>query len=140
MGTTTVSDRLHGIEPSWITGAATIVGALIGGFCLWLANRMMGKAAFQAAINTGFASLLAEVNRDRAELRATIERERVETATERAHLRGEISNLMQSIDSLHAELRRHGIAIPERRAMAGTLSYIELESTHQEHHDQHDHD
>lgn len=94
----------------WIGGIAT---AALGAVGLWLANRMLGKAAFQTAINDGFAKLTAELRKERDDLRAELHQERVVGAAERASLKGEIRNLMQTIESLKSELRRHGLPIPE---------------------------
>lgn len=107
--------NVHDLEPSWVAGISAAVTAMLGAAGLWLANRLMGKAAFQTAINNGFKALLDEVQEDRAELRRTLEKERAEAAVERAQLRGEIRGLTQVIESLKVQLRTHGIPIPEAR-------------------------
>src|SRR5882757_4059660 len=68
-GAARVNDKLHGLEPAWITALGAAAAAAVGAFGLWLANRMLGKAAFQTAINAGFRGLLEEVNADRAALK-----------------------------------------------------------------------
>lgn len=92
-----------------IAAAATAIGAAIGAFGLWLANRMLGKAAFQSAINTGFSELLKRTEEmHEAERRGWRETE--------LGLRGEIVNLRQTISSLTSDLRRRGVIdIPENR-------------------------
>lgn len=107
---------------SALTAMAGSLGAIIGAFGLWIASRMMGKAAFQTAMNDGFAKLMAaqasvneELQRTMAADRLALSTERLAWAGERASLKGEIRNLMQALDSLKSELRRHGIAIPEGR-------------------------
>ena len=104
-----------GVDPSHqslFAALAAMAGAALGAFGLWLANRMLGKAAFQTAINDGFAKLTKELQEERDGYRIELTRERVSWAAERATLQGEIRNLMQSIESLKNELRRNGIAIP----------------------------
>ncbi|HJR83457.1 MAG TPA: hypothetical protein VJ775_05975 [Sphingomicrobium sp.] len=98
----------------WLTGIAT---AGLGAFGLWLANRMLGKAAFQTAINDGFAKLTKELQHERDALREELKVERLRGEGERASLKGEIRNLMQTIESLKSELRRHGVPIPEGSAI-----------------------
>lgn len=105
------------------TAASAAVGAALGAFGLWLANRMLGKAAFQSAINDGFKGLTDQLQEERTALRAELERERESAraelnderlagARERAQLRGEIINLTQTIEGLKRLLRVHGIDIP----------------------------
>jgi hypothetical protein len=116
------------VEPhnvGWITAVGTAVGAVIGGFALWCANRLLGKAAFQTAINAGFSSLTDQLQEERSLLLAQIaserraaERERLQSAAERASLRGEIRNLTQVVESLKALLRANGIEVPELRPRA----------------------
>lgn len=89
-----------------ITAMWTFAGVVVGACGLWLANRLLGKAAFQTAINDGFSRLVNELQEER-------ERERVAWAAERAQLRGEIINLTQAVESLKSHLRRSGLAIPE---------------------------
>lgn len=110
------------IEPSWAAAISAGTTAILGGCGLWLANRLMGKAAFQTAINNGFKGLLDELQEDRKRLLETLDAERKAFANERLHaageaaqLRGDILNLTQVIESLKAQLRLHGIPIPESR-------------------------
>lgn len=92
----------------------------MGAAGLWLANRLVGKAAVQSALNTGFKSLMEEMRAQNAMLVADLERERKENnaervawASERATMRGELRNLMQTVESLKALLRRNGVQIPD---------------------------
>ncbi|MBX3482555.1 hypothetical protein [Phenylobacterium sp.] len=100
----------------WLGGLAT---ATVGALGLWLAQRVLGKAAFQTAINDGFAKLTAELQEERDQLKRElaaehdrIQAERVTWATDRASMLGEIRNLKQLVQSLKALLRKHGVAIP----------------------------
>lgn len=100
----------------WLSGLAT---ATVGALGLWLAQRVLGKAAFQTAINDGFAKLTAELQEERDQLKrelaaehARIQAERVTWATDRASMLGEIRNLKQLVQSLKALLRKHGVEIP----------------------------
>lgn len=111
-----MASDVGGVDPSHhgvLAALAAIGGAALGAFGLWLANRLLGKAAFQTAINDGFAKLTKELQEERDVYRRELTKERIEWAGERATLQGEIRNLMQSIESLKNELRRHGIAIPQ---------------------------
>lgn len=91
----------------WLAALATGVGAVIGAFGLWLANRLLGKAAFQQAMNAGFQVLMERAEALHAE-------ERRSWHEERLSLRGQILNLTQTIASQNAALRRAGIAgLPE---------------------------
>ncbi len=87
------------------TPAVAFISAALGAFGLWLANRMLGKAAFQTAINTGFRELTDQLQEERSALR----KELGEAKIERDDLRGEIRQLKQRIESLLRLLDRHGI-------------------------------
>ncbi len=121
-----VSDRLHGLEPSWISAASGAVVALIGAVGVWLAQQAMGKAAFQNAINSGFKDLLDQVNQDREHLQKTLDRERLQSAAEIAQLRGEVINLTQVVEGLKGILRAHHIAVPESRQAQSLQGFHEL--------------
>ena len=102
-------------QPGLITVIAGLVGTVMGSVGLWLANRLMGKAAFQTAINAGFAALTQELQEERNALRRELTEARVHWDAERAQLRGEIGNLTATIEGLKELLRRNGIPVPERR-------------------------
>jgi hypothetical protein len=94
----------------------TVIGAVvaaIGAFGLWVANRMLGKAAFQTAINAGFKELLDQLQEERRVLMAELSAERTANSTERTQMRGEIRNLRQVVESLKNVLRSNGIPVPE---------------------------
>lgn len=92
-----------------IAAAATAIGAAIGAFGLWLANRMLGKAAFEAMMTSRFKEIMDQQRALHAEERA------MWRATELG-LRGDIVNLHQTIDSLTSDLRRRGVIdTPESR-------------------------
>lgn len=97
----------------WFAPIVAVVSATLGAFGLWLANRMLGKAAFQTAINSGFDKLTDQLQEERAALLKERNEERVAWAAERAQLRGEIINLTQAVESLKAYLRRNGLDIPD---------------------------
>lgn len=111
MRTAAVNDGLPSTAHFW-PAVAGIFGAALGAFGLWLANRMLGKAAFQTAINAGFQALTDQLQEERVALRKTLEEERLAWASERAQFRGEILNLTQALDSLKRLLVRHGIDVP----------------------------
>ncbi len=99
---------MENLDPFW-----TAVGAAIGAVGLWVANRLLGKAAFQTAINDGFAKLTQGLQEERDMYRDQLARERVEHARAEAELRGEIRNLRQTIESLKNFLRRSGFHVPD---------------------------
>lgn len=106
-------------QAGFFTAAATAVGAALGACGLWLANRLLGKAAIQAQLNLQFKDFTDQLQEERAEMkkawdaeRASWRDEKVAWAGERAQLRGEIINLTQSIESLKSLLRRNGIDVP----------------------------
>lgn len=101
---------------TWFSGLLTIGGAFIGAGALWLAQRVAGKAAWQQAINSGFAGVMEQQRilheKERAAWRTELDLERGYRAAERAQHAGEIINLTQSFESLKAHLSRRGIEIP----------------------------
>lgn len=98
--------------PGVLTAIVGFVSAVLGGFSLWLANRLMGKAAFQQAINSGFSELTKQVREERDFFRKQLAEERVAWAAERAEFNGKILNLTQAMESLKHLLIRNGIPIP----------------------------
>jgi hypothetical protein len=94
-------------------GLAGLATATVGGFGLWLANRLLGKAAVQSSLNASFKDFTDQLQEERKEMVAERTAERLAWAAERAQLRGEIINLTQAVESLKAHLRRAGLAIPE---------------------------
>lgn len=100
------------IEATFLGAMGASAAGAIGAFGLWLANRTLGKAAFQTAINDGFNKLLERVQKERDQLTQELENERAEAAKERTQLRGELHNLMQVVLSLKRLLQQHGIDIP----------------------------
>lgn len=101
-----------------LVALAGVVGAAIGGFALWLANRLLGKAAIQTALNASFKEFTDQLQEERKELLAERTAERLAWAKRDSELRGEIINLTQTIESLKALLRRNGIDVPESHAPA----------------------
>lgn len=110
-----------------LAAGLTLAGAALGAFGLWLANRMLGKAAFQTAINAGFKDLTDQLQEERKSMFAERTAERLAWASERAQLRGEIINLTQAVESLKALLRRRGIDVPEMHAPPVDLIILEGE-------------
>lgn len=92
---------------------SAIVSAVLGAMGLWLANRVMGKAAFQTAINQGFEALTNQLQEERKQLLAEIEMGRARGRAERAELADKIADLVRTVEGLKALLRAHGIDIPD---------------------------
>ena len=84
---------------TWMAGVAT---ATIGAVGLWLAQRMVGKAAFEQAMNARFQVLMDQTSAFHASERASWQAERLQ-------LRGEIVNLKQIVATLTDSLRRQGV-------------------------------
>ncbi len=117
-----------GLDVSQNGPLAALVGLLsagLGAFGLWLANRMLGRAAFQTAINDGFAKLTQDLQDERDLLRKELVAERVSRAAKEAELHGAILNLTQTVESLKALLRRNGIPVPEMHQPP--TEFLELE-------------
>jgi len=93
-----------------LTGVASAVFGALG---LWWANRIMGKAAFQTAINQGFEALTNQLQEERSQLLAEIESGRARGRAERAELADKIADLVHTVEGLKALLRAHGIDIPD---------------------------
>lgn len=106
-----MSDGLPDAAPFWVA-VTGVIGAALGACGLWLANRMLGKAAFQTAINAGFNGLTDQLQEERDFFRKQLAEERISWAGERAEFRGEILNLTQTIESLKHLLIRSGIDVP----------------------------
>lgn len=105
--------------PAFWTATAAIVAAAFGAVATWLAHRLVGKAAFQQAINDGFSDLLDRVTAQERGCREELDaiREQFEAARNAAALRdiqfrGAIANLQQTIQSLVTLLRERGIPLP----------------------------
>lgn len=95
------------------TVVSAVVSAVLGALGLWLANRIMGKAAFQTAINQGFEALTNQLQEERSQLLVEIENGRARGRAERAELADKIADLVRTVEGLKALLRAHGIDVPD---------------------------
>lgn len=95
------------------TIVTSVVSAAFGALGLWWANRVLGKAAFQTAINQGFEALTNQLQEERKELLAEIEEGRRRGRDERAALTAKINELVRTVEGLKALLRVNGIDVPE---------------------------
>lgn len=111
--------------PALVQGGA--ITAAIGAVGLWLANRMAGKAAVQAALNQGFEKLYTELHAQLVEERKQRNADRIRYEATTSQLQGEINNLTQALESLKHELRRHNIPIPLLRSPPPASGFIVLE-------------
>lgn len=107
-------------QSGWFAAIGAVVAAALGAAGLWLANRLVGKAAIQAQLNIQFKDFTDQLQEERTEMKKAWDAERtmwreekVAWAGERAQLRGEIINLTQAIESLKSYLRRNGLDVPE---------------------------
>lgn len=109
-----MSESAHQDLSAWFAPMIGVATAALGAFGLWLAQRMLGKAAFQTAINSGFEKLTDQLQEERAAMREEMTQERVKSAAVEAQLRGEIINLTQVIEGLKNILRENGIPVPAK--------------------------
>jgi hypothetical protein len=110
------------IDP--LAAGASVIAAAFGAAGVWLAQRVMGKAAFQTAINSGFSTLLEQVQADRRELKAELAMQRHECAMELNQLRGELNNSRQIVASLTELLQKAGLIALPTHAPTGDLTDI----------------
>lgn len=94
----------HNDMLSWGIGGG--FAATLGGIGTWAAQRVLGKAAFQDAINTGFSQLLEQEQKARSELRA-------ELATERARCDANMVRLFKIIAALKGSMAKAGLDVPD---------------------------
>lgn len=95
------------------TVVTSVVSAVFGALGLWWANRVLGKAAFQTAINQGFEALTNQLQEERVQLLAEIEQGRTRGREERAALTEKINELVRTVEGLKSLLRAHGIDVPD---------------------------
>lgn len=93
-----------------IAGVLTLGAAGLSSLTTWLVSRRPGKAvevqaeaAWQTAMNDGFAKLSAQQTARNKELVAEV-----------ADLRGDIANLAAHVEGLETILRANGLPIPKR--------------------------
>ncbi len=116
------------VEDHAQSGSVAVGGAVIGAIGLWLANRLVGKAAMQTAMNHLAEILLKEMKAENAGLRKALLAERVTAREQQLTMQGEIDNLHQVVESLERVLRDHGVIIPQRTGRP-KQDYIQLPST-----------
>lgn len=113
-GASGVSDKIEqaGLLQPLLTFISGITVSALGACGMWMANRLMGKAAFRNAIDSGFEKLVDQLQQERSELALMLERERQAWTAERTELVAEIGRLRGEVDCLADYLRQHGITIP----------------------------
>ena len=112
-------------ENEALTSAKYLVPLLVAvltAFVTWFTSRLVGKAAFQQAINDGFKGLVASLQAEHKachdrleEMQRLYDDAKIKGAAERAQLRGEIINLTQVVESMKRFMRDMGIDIPEQK-------------------------
>lgn len=97
----------------------SILIAAIGGAGLWLAQRLAGKAAVQAALNSGFDVLYKRQEATIKMLEGVIREERTRHAEavsamrqEQQELRDHVADLTEGMENMAAEMAKRGIALP----------------------------
>jgi hypothetical protein len=98
-------------------GAAALGGAIVTAGLAWLGNRMLGKAAIQAAVNAGFKELMDQM---RLELKAAL-RAQAETEVKNVELEGEVRQLQAVIDGMDRFIRSKGHEPPAWRRTLNTV-------------------
>jgi hypothetical protein len=100
-----------------IAGAVTLIAAALSSLTTWLVSRrpskaaevqagaaeVVAEAAWQTAMNDGFAKLATQAAARNEELVAEV-----------GQLRGDIANLAQHVEGLENILRANGLPIPKR--------------------------
>ena len=104
-----MADDWHSNLPALGTLAPGIAGAT----AVWLASRLVGKAAFQTAINQGFSELTNRLQEERNKLHEDFLKERRAWAKERAELHLEILEWKRAVENFKALLRMHGFETPD---------------------------
>ncbi len=93
----------------------TLIAAVIGAFSTWLAHKAVGQAAFQTAINDGFAKLTKELQAERDDLVTRL------TATDKAfeEFRAQAAKAQLSLEKEIHELR---LTITKLSTQVGKIS------------------
>lgn len=110
--------------------AATAIGAAL----LWMAQRLLGKAAVQTSLNQGFKELMEQMRTElreachqRDEFKVLLAREREGREADRLRFNGEMSQLRAMCEGMERLLRNAGIEMPLRKTF--TIQPIEMVST-----------
>lgn len=105
---------------AWFAPVLAVGSSIMTAFLLFLAQRLVGKAAWQAAVTAANKDMIDQLQEERKDYRieraALLEEraaERLGWAAERSQYRGDLTNLTQAFESLKAYLRREGIQVPE---------------------------
>jgi hypothetical protein len=105
---------------AWFAPLIGLGSSAVTATALWLAQRVVGKAAWQAAMSAANKDMIDQLQEERkslreerAEERRMWAEERLKWAAERSQLSGDVINLTQALESLKSWLRREGIQVPE---------------------------
>jgi hypothetical protein len=130
------------LSVAWIAGLAAFGSASITAAAGWLAQRLVGKAAWEQMVANAnkdlieslraerqdvrneFSAYKAEAEQRRQRLSDEFEAYKIHTAAESAQLRGEIINMTQAMQGLRARYRELGGDIPEDRYPPAALSTL----------------
>lgn len=87
-------EYLQSDGPEWLSPLLAAIGTAVAGVLLWLGQRAIGRAAFQAALNDGFSKLTQELRgelegsrQEYAKLRKLVEAEQAANQTLKAEMR-----------------------------------------------------
>lgn len=118
-GAAEVADDGFNFGGTMLTPAASVISAALAGTAVWITQRLVGKAAFQTAINNGFRDLMVAQQDQIKVLRTELEEERKQAdhdrmmmARDNATLRGQVANLTQTIEGLKRLMRENGWDAP----------------------------
>lgn len=101
------------MSAAWFAPVAAVASSALTAGLLFLAQRLVGKAAWQAAITAANSDLINQLQEERKDYLTERNAERLQWAQERSQRDGEIVNLTQALESLKSYLRREGIEVPE---------------------------
>lgn len=131
-----------GSSVAGIAALAAFGSAAVTAAAGWLAQRLVGKAAWEQMVANANKDLIASLQAERADLRKEFreykeeaeknrlrlyeefEAYKISTSGERAQLRGEILNMTQAMQGLKNQVRELGGHIPEDRYPPAALSTL----------------
>jgi hypothetical protein len=113
------------VSAAWFAPVVALISSVMTGFILFAAQRLVGKAAWQAAMTAANKDMIDQLQEERSDYIAERTAERLAWAQERSQFTGEIINLTQALESLKSYLRRNGLDIPDTYRAPAELIVIE---------------
>lgn len=110
---------------AWFAPAVALASSLMTGVLLFLAQRLVGKAAWQAAVTAANKDLIDQLQEERRDMLAERAAERSGWVAERSRMEGEILDLRQQVESFNAYMRRSGMDPIDFRRPASEVIVLE---------------